>query len=357
MSVPESSGYAPCDFARARDAIAARVVERQFRASPDLERRYGARGRGKCEADARHHILYLAEAVATRMPGLFNNYVGWLKGLLAGLNIPLDDLSAQFGFLAEVLQELEDCPDAGVAADYLHAVLDRLPSLSDQPASYLAAHSHWDDLARQLLEHLLACRRGQAIELVEGVAGDGADIMDIYLLLFQPLLREVGRLWQINQLSVAQEHYCTAVIQLLMGRLSARIFTTERIGRTVVAACVGDELHEIGLRMVADCFELAGWDSHFLGANVPHRDLLKLIDATHADVLCLSVTLTTHLPIVRHIVNQVRTEGASPRVRIVVGGYPFNAQDDLWKRFDVDGCAQDARSAIELCNRLIEAGR
>ncbi len=356
MSVPESPVYSPCDFAHAGDEIAARAVARQFKAFPELERRYGQHGRGRCEADARYHILYLAEAVSSRNPALFNNYVIWLKGLLSGLNIPIEDLSAQFGILAEILQEHQDSSDAALAADYLYAVVDRLPSLPDQPASHILAHNRWDGLARELLDHLLACRRVQAIQLVETVAGDGADIMDIYLQLFQPLLREIGRLWQMNQLSVAQEHYCTAVIQLLMGRLSARVFTTERIGRTLVAACVGDELHEIGLRMVADCFELAGWDSHFLGANVPTRDLLRLLEATNADVLCLSVTLTTHLAVTRHIVNQIRAESALPRIKIVVGGYPFNAQADLWRHFSVDGHAQDARSALELCNHLVESG-
>ena len=65
-------------------------------------------------------------------------------------------------------------------------------------------------------------------------------------------LREVGRLWQMNRLSVAQEHYVTAATQLIMSQLYPLVFRTARRDRRIVAACVGGELHELGVRMVAD---------------------------------------------------------------------------------------------------------
>ena len=71
----------------------------------------------------------------------------------------------------------------------------------------------------------------------------------------------------MNLLSVAQEHYCTAATQLVMSQLYPRIFSTERRGRTLVAARVADDLHEIGLRMVADFFEMEGWDTFYVGAT------------------------------------------------------------------------------------------
>ncbi len=356
MSAPESvrDSYFECDFVHARNEIAAKVVERQFAAFPGLNIRFGEAGRGKCEADACYHILYLAEAVAARSPTLFQNYTLWLKGLLFGLGIATEDLVRQLEFLAQTLEELEGSQDAQLGADYLRQVLDGVAALPNMPDSYLRDQNSWSELTAQLLDLLLSCQRAQAIELIERAMKNGTDLVDLYLEVFQPLLREVGRLWQMNRLTVAQEHYCTAVVQLLMGRFSADIFGAERVGYTVVAACVGDELHEIGLRMVADCFEMSGWDSHFLGANVPTNDLLDILDSSNADVLCLSVTLATHLPIARHIIHQVRSAPTLGQIKIVVGGYPFNAQKELWRRVNADGSAPDARAAIELCNRLVE---
>ncbi len=352
MSVPspKSRGYFPCKFLASSDVIAAEVIKRQCVTAPELMHRYGAAGLEKCRADVRYHLLYLAEAVAARSPALFDNYVAWLKGLLLSLGVPSEDISGHFAILVKVLEEFDNSDEARLAADYLNATLQALARMPSQPETHFQTDNKWSMLTDELLGALLGCQRPQAMALVDNAVANGATVSELYLEVFQPLLREVGRLWQINQLSVAQEHYCTAAVQLLMGRLSANIFDTKRIGRTVVAACVGNELHEIGLHMVTDFFEMDGWDSHFLGANVPTKALLSMMIEIKSDVLCLSATLTSHISMVDHIIREIRSEVALNNLKILVGGYPFNVQTDLWKRLGADGCAQDARAAIELCN-------
>lgn len=98
----------------------------------------------------------------------------------------------------------------------------------------------------------------------------------IYLEVLQPVQREIGNLWQTNEVSVAQEHYCTAATQLIMGRLYPYLHLAPRNGKRVVVACVGGELHEVGARMVADILEMEGWDSYYLGANTPTRASFQL---------------------------------------------------------------------------------
>ena len=97
----------------------------------------------------------------------------------------------------------------------------------------------------------------------------GVPVRDIYLQVFQPAQYEIGRLWQTNRISVAQEHYCTAATQLIMSQLYPLIFSSPRNGLRMVAACVQGDSHELGLRMVSDFFELEGWDTLFLGASTP----------------------------------------------------------------------------------------
>ncbi|WP_025719581.1 cobalamin B12-binding domain-containing protein [Paenibacillus sp. 1-18] len=58
-----------------------------------------------------------------------------------------------------------------------------------------------------------------------------------------------------------------------------------------MAACVGSEQHEIGLRMLADLFEMDGWDTYYLGANVPDWSLVQAIVSYKADVVAISATM------------------------------------------------------------------
>lgn len=347
--------YQPSDLVTARDRIATTVVDRQFSANPMLTDRYGEKGKRKCWEDARYHLLYLAEAVAAQSPTLFRNYATWLRELLEGLSIPRDDLLAQFNLLAAVLREQPDQSDSATAANYLEQIVRDPSCLMPPPVASFASAPDVDDIANPILEHLLRCDRTSAIRHVDDALLGGMPIETLYLQVFQPLLREVGYRWQTNRVSVAQEHYCTAAIQLMMGRLSDRIFMAESNGHTVVAACVGNELHEVGLRMVADLLQADGWDSHFLGANVPTRDLLATLEKTGADVLCLSATLTTHLAKTHEVIKAVRADPLlKHRVKVVVGGYPFNVDTALWRRLDADGHAMDAKSALLVCADLME---
>ena len=52
-------------------------------------------------------------------------------------------------------------------------------------------------------------------------------------------------------------------------------------------ACVAGETHEIGTRMVADLLELAGWDTIYLGGNVPISDVVQVLVEHQADRLRL----------------------------------------------------------------------
>jgi methanogenic corrinoid protein MtbC1 len=43
--------------------------------------------------------------------------------------------------------------------------------------------------------------------------------------------------------------------------------------------------------MIADIFELNGWDGYFLGANMPVHELIKFIDDKKPDLLDLSLSI------------------------------------------------------------------
>jgi methanogenic corrinoid protein MtbC1 len=158
------------------------------------------------------------------------------------------------------------------------------------------------------------------------------------------LLREVGRLWQSNRIGIAQEHYCTACTQSIMSQLYPRIFSAEKNGRRLVATCVGGDLHEIGPRMVADFFEMEGWDTFFLGGNTPTSGVLQQVAERAPQVLAISATMSFHAQAVADLIAATRAAGTS--TRILVGGTPFNSEPGLWKDAGADGCAGDAAEAI-----------
>src|SRR5947208_2720790 len=80
------------------------------------------------------------------------------------------------------------------------------------------------ELARQYLRALLAGERQGASRLILDAVKAGVPVRDIYLHVFQRCQQEAGRLWQVNRLTVAQEHYATAATQLIMAQLYPHVF-------------------------------------------------------------------------------------------------------------------------------------
>jgi MerR family transcriptional regulator, light-induced transcriptional regulator len=207
--------------------------------------------------------------------------------------------------------------------------------------------------ASDFLDMLLAGRRDTATRLILDLVERGTTVKDIYLDIFQVTQREVGRLWEINQVTVAQEHFCSAATQMIMAQLYPHIFNAEKIGRRMVATCVGSELHEIGVRMVTDFFEMEGWDTYYLGSNMPTSGIITSIEEQHVDLLGISATMYFHVGAVKELIAEVRASNAGQHIKILVGGYPFIATPSLAEKVGADGFGRDAVQAIALANHLV----
>ncbi len=212
------------------------------------------------------------------------------------------------------------------------------------------------DLAHRYLAAMLARNRNQARDLVMDVVEKGAELKDVYLQVFQPVQYEIGWLWQTGAISVGHEHYCTNSSQLIMSMLYGRLFSLPPGDRKLVAACVEGELHEFGIRMLADFFEMEGWDTHFLGANTPEESIVSSLDEVSADLLLVGVTMHDRVAQAQSLIERVRASTAAS-VPILVGGYTFRTVFDLWRKVGADGSAADAAEALKVGARLAGGGR
>ncbi|MFP4153274.1 MAG: B12-binding domain-containing protein [Alkalispirochaeta sp.] len=146
-------------------------------------------------------------------------------------------------------------------------------------------------------------------------------VLDIYVQIFQRSMYDVGKMWEEGSISVAVEHLATAVTERLLATVYPRIFQAEHIGRSAVITCAPHELHQIGARMVADAFELNGWDGYFLGADTPKDDLFSMINEKKPDIVALSASLPRSLDVVLPLLDELRHR--FPRQDIIVGGQAF----------------------------------
>lgn len=322
---------------------------------PDLEAAPEPRKR-RLAQDMGFHLSHLCEAVRLGRPELFEDYAAWLKVRLPPAGEPETDIAAALEALRDALLDNAGAGPGGVIKDVLGAGLRRLAERSAEPAMDAAGGAPLSDLAAAYLGALIGGDRRAASRLVLDAADAGMDLRAVYLEIFQPVLYEIGRLWQTNAISVAQEHYFTAATQLVMSQLYPRVFAGSKNGRILVAAAVAGELHEIGVRMVADFFEMKGWDTYYLGANMPAEDVVREAGERRADVVGVSASMTFHLRAVEDLIRRLRAADGERRMKILVGGYPFRVSPDLWRAIGADGSAADAGAAVAEAERVIKGG-
>jgi len=174
---------------------------------------------------------------------------------------------------------------------------------------------------QEYLEALIRGDRHRCRAMVEEMLQEKIDIKDLYVGIFQRSLYKVGELWECNQLSVAREHMATAITESLLPLAYQAIFSAPHSGRKAIVACAANEFHQLGGKMVADIFELNGWDGFFLGANTPTTDLLSLVDEKNPDMLCLSLSIYAGMPGLIKLLERVRGEFAE--LPVIVGGQAF----------------------------------
>ena len=211
------------------------------------------------------------------------------------------------------------------------------------------------DAAAEVREGYLRALLDADLEAARRVLDDavkaGLPVSAIYLEVLQPTLYEIGRLWSHAQISVAQEHLATAATQSAMARLAESLADGRRRVRpgTAVVACVSDELHAVGGRMVADFLEADGWNVVFLGQLTPSHDVTALAGEHGAQVVALSAALSERVPRVAEACAQLRRLDPAPYV--IVGGQAFGGSAERALRTGADAFAADARDAVRALRR------
>ena len=201
------------------------------------------------------------------------------------------------------------------------------------------------------LDHLLAGKRSACAEIVQDLLDQKTAIKNLYLQVFQRSLYQVGDLWERNRISVAKEHLATTITESLMSLVYPSLFRAGHNGKKAVISCAANEYHQVGGKMVADIFEMKGWEGYFLGANTPVDQLVRFIDDTKPDLVGLSLSVHANFPALKSGIEAIRSD--FPNLDIFIGGQAFQ-RGGIQAVDDISGATYIA-SLAELESEIIEA--
>ena len=109
-----------------QQALARDITATLYAELPELEARYGERGRTRCLEDMNFNVEHLRPAVELGEPHLFADYVRWLDGLLRARGIATDEIVRSLTIMERLVTQQFPSAEADAVRPAISAGLDVL---------------------------------------------------------------------------------------------------------------------------------------------------------------------------------------------------------------------------------------
>jgi methanogenic corrinoid protein MtbC1 len=170
-------------------------------------------------------------------------------------------------------------------------------------------------------------------------------LWEIFDNVLRPGMREIGQRWHSGEIGINQEHRASYETLDALTRLQSEIFIKPPNGKSVVFACMGEDLHEIGLRVAASMFEAEGWTAHYIGARTPPDAVIGALEDLHPSVLALSLTYASDPHRVLEELELLGKRVRAMNVRLIVGG--TGIPEAVRELRTVDGVLTSAKDILD----------
>ncbi|MCJ7504782.1 MAG: corrinoid protein [Acidobacteriia bacterium] len=195
--------------------------------------------------------------------------------------------------------------------------------------------------------------KGAAAITQEALAAN-VDPQELVAKYMIPAMDEVGRRFETGDCFVPEllisARAMKAALQLIRPLLAAK--GAEPLSRVVIGTVKGD-LHDIGKNLVASMLEGAGFAVSDLGVDVPPDKFIAEIREKKAQLVALSALLTTTMPYMKTVIEELKKAGVREHVKVMVGGAPVTQR--FADEIGADGYSDNANGAVGLARRLVTA--
>ncbi len=191
--------------------------------------------------------------------------------------------------------------------DVLHASADP-PTHEQVEARTLALSSDVDGL----------------VSLIANERMKGQSLAHVFDDVIAPAMSSIGEAWAAGKLTTAQEHVASNALIEAIARVRPLVERPSRHDRgRAICTCIGDEQHDIGVRVVGLILSAEGFRTSMLGGNVPTTDIALMVASEQPALVALSASGHANLDRLRSDVAIVAGAAAASKTRVLAGGHGF----------------------------------
>jgi len=172
---------------------------------------------------------------------------------------------------------------------------------------------------------------------------NGFDALEMVMDGLAAGMEIVGDLYDRNEYFVPEVLMCADALYAGLAILRPHIPEKEGgINAQVVIGSIQGDVHDIGKNLVKMMFDVAGWEIHDLGRDVPLEKFVEEQLNTDSEVVAMSAMMTTTMLGMKKVIKMIKDK--NPNVAIMLGGSPVT--QDVANLFGADGYAESAGNAV-----------
>jgi 5-methyltetrahydrofolate--homocysteine methyltransferase len=212
-----------------------------------------------------------------------------------------------------------------------------------------------DKLFAEIKDIVVAGKHLEIEALVAKAIDDGADLDGLINKALIAAMDLVGQRFANSDIFVPEMLVSAMTMKKGLEIIKPLLKEAENQSKGKVILCtVKGDLHDIGKNLVAMMLEGAGLEVIDLGVDSTVSAVIASVKDLQPDVLGLSALLTTTMPEMEKVIQELMTLGIRDRVKVMIGGAPVGA--DFALNIGADAYGEDAAEAVSIARRLIRQG-
>jgi methanogenic corrinoid protein MtbC1 len=296
-------------------------------------------------SDLRYLVEGIASAVEFSCTGIADRNFAWQKVrtvALGGSPQALEDLP-------EELKKMTEGMISPAASRAMLTVLDNIGVYIRHAVCVPHAELEHDSLAA---EFLAEARSGNRLK-VQGLVNRAEDVASFAEDVLECVQREVGRLWQIGNLTPPEEHLVSSLVHEILLGLAKRLPPLPAMAPTVaLVRCTGEE-HSLGQSFLEFYLQAEGVRGRSLLAPSPPEQALARLRQMAPDAIAISCTTPSGLRAAIRIVESLRNSPEFIDTPTLLGGSMLAGIPQLATKLGADnGGGRGRATAAWLASRV-----
>lgn len=298
----------------------------------------------------RRDLMTLYFSIITQKKDHFTNYLKWRRRVHETRLLPTLVLRNHYFVFQDILLMEARVEFESLLKEYLDAGLSVYEKVLEFPKTYLDESVPHHEISQKYIQLVINGELQKAKDLVINELGVSIPYHEIYTTFIKNIQYEVGRLWELNKISIFQEHSATLAAYDLLSHVKTIQKSVDN-GKTILLGCLSREMHEMGLLVLSGYLSLMGYRTIMKGANNTVDDMLSEIYKVRPHAVALSISTPVWIKPLQKLIYEIKKIPSPPKV--IVGGYLFLEDPEAYKALGADGFSKDVEDAHTLLQRIL----